>query len=84
MVDGYSIGGKTGTGQIAGVGGFKKEGGPTYQSFIQFATLDNPKYTLLISLDTPQGSRFADTSVVPKIKSLNEFLLNYLSIPPDK
>lgn len=83
-VDGYSIGGKTGTGQIAGVGGFKKEGGPTYQSFIQFATLDNPKYTLLISLDTPQGSRFADTSVVPKIKSLNEFLLNYLSIPPDK
>ena len=84
MVDGYSIGGKTGTGQIAGVGGFKEEGGPTYQSFIQFATLDNPKYTLLISLDTPQGSRFADTSVVPKIKSLNEFLLNYLSIPPDK
>ena len=56
----------------------------TYQSFIEFATLDNPKYTLLISLDSPQGSRFADGSVVPKVKKLNEFLLNYFAIPPDK
>lgn len=84
MVDGYSIGGKTGTAQIAGIGGFQKEGGETHQSFIQFATLDNPKYTLLISLNAPQGSRFADTSVVPKIKPLNEFLLSYLNVPPDK
>lgn len=83
-VDGYSIGGKTGTGQILVNGKYVKDGGPTYQSFIQFATLDNPKYTLLISLDTPQGSRFADGSVVPKMKALNEFLLNYFSIPPDK
>jgi len=84
MVDGYNIGGKTGTGQIASIGGFQKEGGETHQSFIQFATLDNPKYTLLISLNAPQGSRFADTSVVPKIKPLNEFLLSYLNVPPDK
>lgn len=84
MVDGYNIGGKTGTGQIARIGGFQKEGGETHQSFIQFATLDNPKYTLLISLNAPQGSRFADTSVVPKIKPLNEFLLSYLNVPPDK
>lgn len=84
MVDGYNIGGKTGTGQIASIGGFQKEGGETHQSFIQFATLDNPKYTLLISLNAPQGSRFADTSVVPKIKPLNEFLLSYLNVPRDK
>lgn len=84
MVDGYNIGGKTGTAQIASIGGFQKEGGETHQSFIQFATLDNPKYTLLISLNAPQGSRFADTSVVPKIKPLNEFLLSYLNVPPDK
>jgi len=84
MVNGYSIGGKTGTAQIASIGGFQKEGGETHQSFIQFATLDNPKYTLIISLNAPQGSRFADTSVVPKIKPLNEFLLSYLNVPPDK
>ena len=84
MVNGYSIGGKTGTAQIASIGGFQKEGGETHQSFIQFATLGNPKYTLIISLNAPQGSRFADTSVVPKIKPLNEFLLSYLNVPPDK
>lgn len=83
-IAGYSIGGKTGTGQIQVDGKYIKDGGPTYQSFIEFATLDNPKYTLLISLDSPQGSRFADGSVVPKVKGLNEFLLNYFSIPPDK
>jgi len=83
-VEGYNIGGKTGTGQIQVDGKYIKDGGPTYQSFIEFATLDNPKYTLLISLDTPQGSRFADGSVVPKVKKLNEFLLNYFAIPPDK
>ena len=83
-VAGYSIGGKTGTGQIAVNGKYIKDGGPTYQSFIEFATLDNPKYTLLISLDTPQGARFADSSVVPKVKKLNEFLLNYFAMPPDK
>jgi stage V sporulation protein D (sporulation-specific penicillin-binding protein) len=83
-VEGYSIGGKTGTGQILVNGKYIKNGGPTYQSFIEFATLDNPKYTLLISLDTPQGSRFADGSVVPKMKEFNEFLLNYFAIPPDK
>lgn len=83
-VAGYSLGAKTGTGQIAVNGKYIKDGGPTYQSFIEFATLDNPKYTLLISLDTPQGARFADSSVVPKVKKLNEFLLNYFAIPPDK
>jgi stage V sporulation protein D (sporulation-specific penicillin-binding protein) len=82
-VPGYSIGGKTGTGQIAAIegGGY---GGDTYQSFIEFATLDNPKYTLLISLDSPQGAQFSDVSVVPKMKELNEFLLNYFEIKPDK
>ncbi|MEX0597072.1 MAG: penicillin-binding protein 2 [Candidatus Paceibacterota bacterium] len=83
-VSGYSIGGKTGTGEIAVDGKYIKNGGPTYQSFIEFATLDNPKYTLLISLDSPQGVKFADGSVVPKVKGLNEFLLNYFAIPPDK
>ncbi len=83
-VPGYSIGGKTGTGQIAVGGKYIKDGGPTYQSFIEFATLDDPKYTLLISLDSPQGARFSDVSVVPKMRELNEFLLNYFEIKPDK
>ncbi|MEY3470918.1 MAG: hypothetical protein RLZZ223_268 [Candidatus Parcubacteria bacterium] len=83
-IEGYNIGGKTGTGQIAVNGKYIKSGGPTYQSFIEFATLDNPKYTLLISLDSPQGARFSDTSVVPKVKELNEFLINYFLMQPDK
>jgi cell division protein FtsI/penicillin-binding protein 2 len=80
-VEGYSIGGKTGTAQIAGIGGYTDD---TYQSFIEFATLDNTRYTLLISLDSPQGSKFSDVSVVPNIKEFNQFLLNYFEIQPDR
>lgn len=80
-VKGYSIGGKTGTAQIATAGGY---GDDTLQSFIQFATLANPRYTLIISLDSPQGSRFSDGSVVPAVGELNEFLLNYFEIEPDR
>lgn len=80
-VEGYSIGGKTGTAQIATAGGY---GDDTLQSFIQFATLANPRYTLIISLDSPQGSRFSDGSVVPAVGELNEFLLNYFEIEADR
>ncbi len=80
-VKGYSIGGKTGTAQIASDGGYGED---TLQSFIQFATLSNPRYTLIISLDSPKGSRFADGSVVPAVGELNEFLLNYFELEKDR
>lgn len=79
-IEGYSIGGKTGTAQIATVGGY---GDDTFQSFIQFATLEDTRYTLLISIDSPQGARFSDQSVVPATRELNEFLVNYFEIEPD-
>ncbi len=79
-IEGYSIGGKTGTAQIASIGGY---GDDTFQSFIQFATLEDTRYTLLISIDSPQGARFSDQSVVPATRELNEFLVNYFEIEPD-
>jgi len=79
-VEGYNIGGKTGTAQIAIKGGYGED---TFQSFIEFVTLDDPKYTLLISLDSPKDVRFSDTSVVPATKELNEFLINYFEIIPE-
>jgi stage V sporulation protein D (sporulation-specific penicillin-binding protein) len=78
---GYYIGGKTGTAQIPSeTGGY---GDATYQSFIEFGTLADTRFTMLISLDSPIGSRYADGSVVPVAQDLNEFLVNYFDISPD-
>lgn len=80
-VEGYYIGGKTGTAQIPSPdGGYGEE---TFQSFIEFGTLADTRFTILISLDSPIGSRYADGSVVPAIQPLNEFLVNYFDISPD-
>ena len=79
-VSGYDIGGKTGTAQIAIKGGYGED---TFQSFVEFVTLEDPKYTLLISLDNPKDVKFSDGSVVPVTKELNEFLINYFDIIPE-
>lgn len=80
-VPGYYIGGKTGTAQIPSPeGGY---GDDTFQSFIEFGTLADTRFTMLISLDSPIGSRFADGSVVPAAREMNEFLVNYFDISPD-
>jgi cell division protein FtsI/penicillin-binding protein 2 len=79
-VEGFLIGGKTGTAQKASVGGYSED---TVQSFVEFATLSNPKFSMLIMLDSPIGARFADSSVVPASHELNKFLLTHFEMIPD-
>lgn len=81
-IPGYSIAGKTGTAQIPDY----KKGGYTNEyihSFVGFAPAINPKFSILIKLDKPQGARAASITVAPAFKDLGEYLLNYFEIPPD-
>jgi cell division protein FtsI/penicillin-binding protein 2 len=79
-VEGYYIGGKTGTAQVAAKGGY---GAKTIHTFVGFGPVANPKFVMLVKLDNPQGIRFASDSVAPLFGQLAEFLLNYYQIPPD-
>ena len=83
QVKGYTIAGKTGTAQIPDLknGGYLDE---NIHTFVAFAPAYDPRFIALIKLDSPRGSQFSESTVVPVFKNLAEFIFNYLEIPPDK
>jgi cell division protein FtsI/penicillin-binding protein 2 len=81
-VEGYRVGGKTGTSQKLDESGEYTED-KTIHSFIEFATLQDSQYVMLLSVDVPQG-QYANRTVVPPAGKLNRFLLNYFNMKPDR
>ncbi len=78
-IPGYYIGGKTGTAQIPGKGGYLKD--QHIHVFTGIAPVDNPAFVMLVKIDKPKGVRFAVSSVVPLWRDIAEYLLNYYQIP---
>lgn len=82
-IKGYDIAGKTGTAQIAdGKGGYQE--GVFIHDFLGFAPASDPKFTVLIKLDKPQGITFAADSLSPTFRDVAQYLLNYYNIPPTR
>lgn len=81
QVEGYFIGGKTGTAQIADKKGYSEE---TDHTFISIIPADKPKFVLLTRLVKPQKSQFAEGSVVPMSKEISEFILRYYQVPKER
>lgn len=82
-IKGYSIAGKTGTAQVPDLknGGYKDAYIHTY---VGFGPTKDPKFTILIRIDEPEGAQLAGLTVVPAFRELAEFILNYYNIPPDE
>ena len=81
-IDGYAIGGKTGTAQK-----YDKYGavstGSYICSFIGFAPAENPKYLCLILVDEPKvGPIFGSTVAAPYVRRVFEGILPYSGILP--
>ena len=79
----YDIAGKTGTAQIASPQGGYLDGQYNH-SFAGFAPASNPKFTIFIRMERPQGITFAADSLSPVFKDISLFLLNYLNVPPTR
>jgi len=79
-IDGYYVGGKTGTAQIAGKEGYTLD---TNQSFVGFAPADDPKFVILVKFEKPNKT-WADSTASPIFKQVAEFALNYYGIAPKK
>lgn len=81
QVDGYVVGGKTGTANIPGPGGYTNE---TNHTFIGFGPLEKPKFTILVHYHKPKGVIFSASSSAVSFQRLSKYLFDYYEIPPTK
>ncbi len=79
-VKGYFVGGKTGTAQIPGQGGYSQE---TNHSFAGMAPADDPKFVMFIKFEKPKRA-WADSTAAPLFGELAKFILQYYQIPPSR
>jgi cell division protein FtsI (penicillin-binding protein 3) len=82
-IPGYTVAGKTGTGQVAdGAGGYSKY---NYEAtFVGMVPADHPKLVVLVKVDDPRGSIFGGVVAAPAFAQIAKFDLQYLEIPPNQ
>lgn len=80
LPEGYLIGGKTGTAQIA-VGG-NYDASKTIASFIGFAPAEDPQFIALVVLHEPGVSSWGSETAAPLFFEVAKDLLTYYNIPP--
>lgn len=78
-IDGYKIGGKTGTAQKAENGVYLSN--EYILSFLSAAPIDDPQIVLYVAADSPKNDvQYGGTVVAPVVKAAYEDILNYLEI----
>lgn len=80
QVAGYYLGGKTGTAEIASVGGYSDFNN---HSFLGFGPLENPRFVIMVKLSKPKWGRFSAVTAAPTFQKMAKFLLEYYKIPPN-
>jgi len=76
----HYIGGKTGTAQIPGRGGYSED---TIHSFVGFGPVGDPKYVMIIKYEKPQR-KYAESTAVPVYGDISKFILDYYQVPPNR
>jgi len=80
-VDGYKIGGKTGTANLTvDGGGYKPDA--YISSFVGIAPLEDPVVAVLVKIDEPQGTPWGTVIAAPAFDHIVEAALPYLKVPP--
>ena len=83
QVEGYYIGGKTGTAQIpSSQGGYLE--GQYIHNFVGYAPIDNPKFAILVKFDNPKITSFSASSASPAFGEISEFLLKYFQVQKNR
>jgi cell division protein FtsI/penicillin-binding protein 2 len=83
-VPGYYVGGKTGTAQIPNPRGGGYLPDATIGTFVGFAPIDHPRFSMLIKIERPTTVEFAESSAAPVFGQMAAFLLSYFHVPPER
>ncbi|MDP2673989.1 MAG: penicillin-binding protein 2 [Dehalococcoidia bacterium] len=79
-IQGYKVGGKTGTANIAsGTGTYK---GTYISSFIGVAPLEDPQLVILVKIDEPKDVPWGTVVAAPAFNRIAQAALAYFKIPP--
>jgi len=78
--EGYKIGGKTGTAQVAIKGHY--DASKTIASFIGFAPAEKPKFIAIVVLTEPKSSIYGSETAAPLFFDIAKELLVYYNIAP--
>ncbi|HZJ41304.1 MAG TPA: penicillin-binding protein 2 [Candidatus Saccharimonadales bacterium] len=77
-IEGYYIGAKTGTAQIATVGGYSAD--QYIHTFIGIAPIEDPAFVMLTKIDRPKDVQYAEGSALPLWRDIADFILNYYAV----
>lgn len=80
-VQGYTIGGKTGTADKVVNGRYS---GDVMASFLGILPIEDPQFIVFVLLDSPQKERFASITAAPIFQKIAHYTLMYLNIAPTK
>ena len=80
FIEGYRIGGKTGTAQKYEDG--RIAAGKYVSSFVGFFPVDQPKYLTLVIVDEPQGAYYGSVVAAPCAREVFEGIISLKNIPP--
>ena len=80
FIDGYRVGGKTGTAQKVINGRYSPN--EHIVSFVGFAPADDPKIVVYVAVDNPQGIQFGGVVAAPIVHNIMADALPYMGIAP--
>lgn len=78
-VKGYRVGGKTGTAEKTINGKISQQ---TYSSFIGIAPINDPKFCILVVVDSPAGGVHGAAAAAPYAQKIMKSTLQYMDIQP--
>lgn len=80
----HYLGAKTGTAQTYKNGQALSGAGTTITNVLGFAPIDDPKFVVIVKMDRPRVTEWADSTAGVLFHDIMEYLFSYYSIPPDK
>lgn len=82
-ITGYKVAGKTGTAQKFDPATGKYSDTNYIASFVGYLPAEQPKVTILVVLDEPQGFYWGGSVAAPVFARVGVRIMRYLGIPPD-
>lgn len=79
---GYTVAGKTGTAQIPNESGRGYREDKNIGTFIGFVPSKSPKFIMMVRINEPNVSGFAESTTVPVFADIAKWLVTYMQIPP--